>query len=164
MHLILDTSAILSGRMNNLPSGFDYVLITSAVIDEIGKGAPARILENLFSIGLRIMDPDDLEKAREMAAETGDIHGLSDTDLTIIALAVQLKDVAVMTDDFRIQNVLKKNGIHFIPSGEIGERSISSIWKWSRRCTGCGRYHDDADLKDCPVCGSPLKTKRIKSN
>jgi len=162
MHLILDTSAILSGRMNNLPSGFDSVLITSAVKDEIGKGNPARILENLLSAGLIVRDPDNLDEASTRAGETGDIHELSQTDLTIIALAIQIKDVTVMTDDFRIQNVLKKIGIRFTSSGEVGDRSISDVWKWTRRCAGCGRYFDDPNLKDCPICGSDLKTKRKK--
>ncbi len=161
MILILDTSAFLSGMFTSLPVGYDKVFITSNVRKEVVKGAPSRILENLLEAGLKVRDPLAMETAREMAGITGDLDELSETDLSIIALSLELEDAKVITDDFRIQNVLKSNNIKFAPAGEVGERTIKEVWKWTFRCRGCGRYFDKAQkYDDCPICGSSVRKVR----
>jgi len=163
MFLILDTSAILSGRFNSIPPGFESVIITDEVKNEIGKGAPARTLENLLEMGLEVRSPPDIETAKEKASLTGDLELLSPADLSIIALAMELRDVSVVTDDFRIQNVLSSVEIEFIPAGEIGERTIREMWKWTWRCRGCGRYFENDVGPECPVCGSPVRKTRKRN-
>lgn len=163
MDLILDASALLSGKFTSMPPGDHRVLITSLVRDEIGKGEPRRQLERLLDAGLRIKDPIDLDQARDAARGTGDLPSLSNPDISVIALAIETDDPMVLTDDFRVQNVLKKLKIPFEPAGEIGQRKIEEVWTWSFRCKGCGRYFDDGDnLPDCPICGSELKRSRKK--
>ncbi|MGA1820818.1 MAG: NOB1 family endonuclease, partial [Thermoplasmatota archaeon] len=158
-----DTSAFLSGMINSIPSGYDKVLITSGVRDEVGKGAPMRNLENLVSAGLQIRDPITLERAQEAARSTGDIDRLSEVDISLIALAIEVAEATVVTDDFRVQNVLKSLGIGFLPAGEIGDRTISAAWSWTHRCKGCGRFFDEPQKKDeCPVCGSLVRKYRRK--
>jgi endoribonuclease Nob1 len=159
--LVLDASAFLSGRITSMPSGHDMICTTSAVRNEVQKGSPGRILENLLSAGLRIKDPISTEDAVRAAKRTGDLDKLSDADISIIALAGELNDVLVLTDDFRIQNVLKSLYIRFEPAGELGSRTIKEIWTWTYRCSGCGRYFDSAQKNDdCPICGSSVKKKR----
>lgn len=163
MDIILDASALLSGKFTSMPPGNNRVFVTSRVRDEIGKGEPRRQLERLLGAGLIVMDPVDLEPARDAARATGDLPSLSDPDISVIALAIETDDPMVLTDDFRIQNVLSKLKIPFEPAGEIGDRVIKEVWSWSFRCRGCGRYFDDGDnLPDCPICGSELKRSRKK--
>ncbi|MBN1539758.1 MAG: hypothetical protein JW939_06400 [Candidatus Thermoplasmatota archaeon] len=161
MKLVLDTSAFLSGRMTALPSGFIGVYITTLVRSEVTRGAPARLLENLLASGLTVRDPLSSVKAEEAAAATGDIGNLSSADISVIALAMELEDASVVTDDFRVQNVLSSVGIAFEPAGEIGEKKIQTVWKWTYRCRGCGRYFKEPQKMDeCPVCGSNVRPYR----
>ncbi len=163
MNMILDASALLSGKFTSMPPGNHRVYVTSLVMDEIGKGAPKKLLERLLDAGLVVRDPKDLEEAVEAATATGDLPSLSNPDISVIALAIETDDPMVLSDDFRIQNVLKKLKIPFEPAWEIGDRRIKEVWFWSFRCRGCGRYFDDGDnLPDCPICGSELKRARRK--
>ena len=159
--LVLDASAFLSGRITSIPSGYGQVCTTSKVRDEVQKGSPGRIIENLLVAGLRIIDPISTEDAVKAAKNTGDLEKLSDGDISIIALAKESEDTLVLTDDFRVQNVLKSIGIKFEPAGELGQRTIKEVWTWIYRCCGCGRFFDDAQKKDeCPICGSSVKKKK----
>ena len=163
MYLVLDASALLSGGFNSVPDGFDGCYVTPSVETEVRKGPPSRMLVALLSAGLRTRAPITLDAAVNASRSTGDLGSLSDADLSVIALAVELGDCLVITDDFRVQNVLKSLGIGFRPGGEIGDRTIEEVWTWRMRCTGCGRFFDrDRNLKDCPVCGSELRVKRVK--
>jgi len=161
MYLVLDTSALLSGMINSVPTGYAGVLITSGVRDEVGKGIPQRNLQNLLLAGLIVRDPLTLEEARKAARATGDLDRLSVVDMSIIALAIEMERVTVITDDFRVQNVLGSLGIGFLPAGEIGDRTISETWTWTYRCKGCGRYFENAQKRDeCPICGSLVRKYR----
>jgi len=163
MYLILDASAFLSGRFTSIPDGYDGVVTTSAVKDEINKGAPKRNLQNLLEVGLKVHDPISSEKAKELALRTGDLELLSNADLSIIAIALELKDAMVITDDFRVQNVLTTASIGFQPAGEIGDRTIKKVWNWTYRCRGCGRFFDlQQKNDDCPICGSEVRKVRKK--
>ncbi|MFW3145621.1 MAG: NOB1 family endonuclease [Thermoplasmatota archaeon] len=161
MFLVLDASALLSGSFNSIPSGFEAVFITSRVKDEVSKGSPARKLDQLISAGLSIRDPRDTSGAEKASSGTGDLGSLSDADLSVIALAMELGNAVVMTDDFMVQNVLKSLGIRFESAGELGARKISEVWKWTFRCLGCGRFFEEAQKEEiCPICGSNVKKKR----
>ena len=158
MIYILDTSAFLSGQFTSIPAGSEDIFITSKVKDEVAKGIPSRALENLLAAGLKTRDPVSLDLAVEKARITGDLDALSEADISIIALAIEIGDAKVVTDDFRIQNVLKSIGIQFLPAGEIGDRTIKDIWSWTFRCKGCGRYFDERQKNDeCPICGSRVR-------
>ncbi len=163
MDLVLDSAVFLSGRMTSMPSGFDSVYITELVRNEISRGRPNMVLQNLLELGLKVRGPSGIEGAVEAARSTGDLDLLSETDISIIALAMQLGNVKVLTDDFRIQNVLKSLNIDFEPAGEIGNRTIQETWEWTFRCKGCGRYFDERPGQDCPVCGSDIKKTRKRS-
>jgi len=163
MDLILDTASFLSGRITSIPHGFDSVCITSRVRDEVMKGRPGKMMEDLLEIGLKVRDPIDMMRANKSAASTGDIDRLSETDISIIALAIEMENVLVLTDDFRIQNVLRSLDIRFQPAGEIGERTVKEVWNWTFRCRGCGRYFEEEPGQDCPICGSAIKHTRKRS-
>lgn len=162
MVLILDASAFLSGAAASLKFRPGEILVTHEVVEEVGKGKPKQLIDRLFSVGLEIRNAPDFDLARKAAGETGDMELLSEADISVIALAMENKGSTVMTDDFRIQNVLKLLKIEFMPAGELGDRKIEEVWRWTFRCKGCGRYFENSPGGDCPVCGSPIRKVRKK--
>ncbi len=90
MIFVLDTSFFLYGMD---PSSIDgEVIITPEVEKEVEKGFPARKLSYFTDSGiLRILSPEkkSLEKVRETAEKTGDSGKLSETDISVIAMAVE---------------------------------------------------------------------------
>ena len=105
-----------------------------------------------------------MEVAREAAVGTGDMSGLSNVDLSLIALALE-KSAVLVTDDYRMQNVSTAIGIEWRPIGETG---ITQTWNWELRCLGCKIVQPPpkspnprrSDFGECLECGSELKLKR----
>lgn len=150
---ILDTSAILSGKPL-----FGRFVVPPAVDAEIEPGGrTGRQMQYLKEAGLEVRAPTDasLDEARRVAEETGDLGDLSEADLEVVALAIDL-DAEVVTDDYRIQNVLESLGLSFTP---VSQQGIGEEWEWTYRCASCGRTFDD-NWTDCPVCGGEVQTRR----
>lgn len=150
---ILDTSAILSGK----PLKGRFV-VPPAVDAEIEPGGPTgRTMEYLRSAGLEVRVPSEeaLERAHQAAGETGDLDELSEADLQVVALAVEM-DRPVVTDDYRIQNVLRHLDRGF---ETLAQEGIRSRWEWSYKCASCGRTWEKA-WEDCPVCGGDVQARR----
>lgn len=145
---IIDTSAILSGKLNI--SEEDYIFPDS-VIEEIKKGSLVKILE---VADIKISSPEKkyIEKAREAALSTGDYNVLSATDIDVIALAIELNGI-IVTDDYAIQNVAKYCGVEYTGGGISGIKK-GIIWKY--RCTGCHKIYSRY-ITTCPVCGHEVK-------
>ncbi len=163
MKIILDASAFLSGRITSLPGSPGDVFVTPEVVREIEHGRPKRTIDNLLISGLLLRSPVDLQEAKKAAIRTGDNELLSSADLSVIALAMEIKGSVVMTDDFRVQNVLLSLDLEFIPAGEIGDRTIKEIWEWTYRCRGCKKNFQDPPESDCPICGSEIRKARKRS-
>lgn len=105
-----------------------------------------------------------LEKVKFLANFTGDAHILSETDLQLLALALQLKTQGyrplIATDDYSIQNIARHLGIEFASLATFG---IRIPLKWVRYCPACRRkYPSDFKSKRCHVCGTELKRKPLK--
>tara|TARA_Y100001970_G_scaffold104228_1_gene130616 strand:+ start:14178 stop:14675 length:498 start_codon:yes stop_codon:yes gene_type:complete len=161
-HAVLDTTAIISWPISALSGG----IITSGQISEVMRYSPERA-EIIKSIGLNFQEPNEefIRQVTTMARTTGDISGLSKTDLSLIALSKELNAVLV-TDDYRMQNVAKNLGIECKP---VIMEGIAEIWNWELVCKGCSKVFPAPkntsekrnDLGECYDCGSPLKLKRI---
>jgi rRNA maturation endonuclease Nob1 len=162
MVIILDASAFLSGAVASIKINPGEVLVTPEVVEEVRKGRPKKLLESLLAVGLEMRKPEDTNPAQRAAKETGDLELLSVGDISVISLAIENTGSTVMTDDFRIQNVLKYLQIDFMPAGELGNRKIEEVWRWTFRCRGCGRYFETNPGVDCPICGSLIKKVRKK--
>ncbi len=145
---IIDTSAILSGKLNISEENYIY---PDSVINEIKKGSLEKILE-VADISICSPENEYIEKARVAAISTGDYSVLSATDIDVIALAIELNGV-IVTDDYAIQNVAKYCGIEYTGGGISGIRK-SIIWKY--RCTGCHKIYSEP-IKTCPICGHEVK-------
>ena len=154
MIYVLDTSAILSGKP--MPPAHECVLPLS-VVDEIRHGRMKNALDFILEAGAKALNPSgkELARVREAARKTGDEARISGPDADSIALALEM-DATLLTDDYSMQNLATVLSIDYKALSQAG---IKEIWTWQHRCKGCGRYFEEAQ-KECPVCGSEVRTTR----
>jgi UPF0271 protein len=161
--LVLDTSAFLAG--------FDPFSLSEEqetvpkVEEEIRKKSMIWVrFETAIENGkLKIKKPSEefLNEAKASASEVGDSYLLSETDVQLLALALELKALGynpqIVTDDYSIQNVATKSGIEFLALATFG---IKRLLEWKRYCPACHKeYPANYSFKDCQVCGTELKRK-----
>lgn len=163
--LILDASAFIYG-FNPLSVEETSYTVPAVEAEIIGNEiAYTRFNTALNSGRLKILPPDDnaIKEAEENAKRTGDAYTLSETDLQLLALALQLRKdntPIIVTDDYSIQNVARYLGIKAVPLATFG---IKSIIKWARYCPACRKkYHESYKWETCEVCGAKLKRKCLK--
>jgi UPF0271 protein len=113
-----------------------------------------------------IRKPKDsfIQEILEASRKVGDMRYLSEADLQVLALALELKAEGltplVVTDDYSIQNVANKVGVEFTSLLTFG---IKFRFKWVLYCPACYRkYPPDYKFKVCEVCGTELKRKPKK--
>lgn len=162
--IVLDASAIINGYNPLLMIGNRQV-ISVDTLNEIIQEEKKKIIEEALELKrLEKIDPEEkfVMKAEEIARETNDIKYLSKSDISTIALALELKEKGfepiIVTDDFSIQNVIKFLGLKYTP---IATRGIRKLIKWRLYCPACGRKYNDEKLSECLVCGVKLKRKPI---
>jgi UPF0271 protein len=102
-----------------------------------------------------------LNRAKASAATVGDSFFLSETDLQVLALALELKvagyNPQIVTDDYSIQNVAKQAQIEFAPLVTFG---IRRRLEWLRYCPACHKtYSAHSKSSSCDICGTELKRK-----
>ncbi len=133
--LVLDTAAFLA-RLQLSLYGIDMVT-TPRVVEEV-KDLESRLgLEISFEVSrVRVEKPsrESIELAKRVAREVGVLERLSETDLEVLALALEMRNrgvrVAIATDDYSVQNAAAYAGIGFIP---IKTRGIESVKRFKRR-------------------------------
>ena len=148
MRVVLDTSAII--YLQDFRK-FDDIFTTDSVIKEIKDD---KTLLKLSTLNVSVIEPDrkTIEEIKKIARNTGDLEKLSRTDIEVLALAKELK-VAVVSDDYNVQNVAKKIGMKFIL---VFSRGISKLFVWKKYCPACKKYLKN-ELIECPACGTRLK-------
>ncbi|MEM2319598.1 MAG: ribonuclease VapC [Candidatus Bathyarchaeia archaeon] len=163
---MLDTSAFVAGYDPLSTSEEQYTV--PGVEDEVVENSMAwvRLKTALESGKLKVKMPKDsfLEKAKTSAVTVGDAYFLSEADLQVLALALQLKAEGftplVATDDYSIQNVARYLGIMHVSLATFG---IRAFLKWVRYCPACRRkYPANYNLRTCEVCGTELKRKPLR--
>ena len=166
--IIVDTTAFIAGF--NIYSVHGEVYSVPEVERElIGDSISKLRLKMAIEDGrLKLREPDGqaLSKARETSLETGDFLSLSEADMKIIALAVQLKDEGYMpeiiTDDYAIQNVAKKLNVKYASVITYG---IKYQLRWVLYCPACHReYPPGYESEICENCGTRLKRKPMSKN
>lgn len=155
MKFVLDSSAFLSGK--NLVTDKIDCYTTYSVINELESKQMKGTVELLFEIGLKVLDPseDSRNRVKENAQATGDIARLSNTDIDILALALEL-NATIVTDDYSIQNIAEVAGIKYLP---LAQKGIEKKIFWKYRCRGCGKYFSTF-VPTCTICGSKVRTVR----
>jgi UPF0271 protein len=166
--IILDTTAFIAGF--NIPRSNDEVYSVPEVEEELTKSSIARFrLRTAIRDGrLKLREPDvrALKKAKDASKEMGDLASLSEVDMKILALAVQLReegyDPMILTDDFSIQNVAKRLAVNYESLITYG---IRYRLKWTLYCPACRkRYPPDYRFEKCMMCGTKLKRKPLSKS
>ena len=138
----------LSTRMQN------RIITTPEVVAELMDIKSKTVFEAALESGVEVESPlaHLITKVMSHASRTGDIERLSDTDIGILAKALEHGGI-LCTDDYAIQNVAESLGIETEP---ILQDGIKETFEWGRRCKGCGRRFEN-DVRICTVCGSETK-------
>ena len=135
--------------------------VTTLVFDEIKhikKNHDAlQILIDSNRLLVRQPQVDFQERVEKCAKKTGDIHSLSEEDISCIALSLEL-NMELISDDFAVLNVSNKLGINTIP---LMTNGIKVVGKWIFYCPACKK--DFSDEKNCLLCGNKLKKKLVKT-
>lgn len=115
---------------------------------------------------LRVRTPRNsfLQEVNEASRKVGDVRYLSEADLQVLALALELKRAGfhpfIVTDDYSIQNVANQIGVNFTSLVTYG---IRFRFNWILYCPACYRkYPSDYKFKSCEVCGTKLKRKPLR--
>ncbi len=161
--LVLDTSAFLAG--------FDPFLLSEdqitapSVEDEIRTKSMSwvRFKTAVENGKVKVKPPSEeyWKEVKASAKKVGDAFFLSETDLQILALALELKAEGytpqIVTDDYSIQNVATQMGIEFMSLATFG---ISRLLEWIRYCPACHKkYSAGYRSTTCKICGTDLKRK-----
>ena len=150
---VLDAGAFYGG-IPFLSSGRHYT--TQAVFDEI-KHIKSSAIEALLDSGnLQLTDPEAsfVKEVVAAAKKTGDFAKLSKADISIVALALQLK-APLVTDDYAVANVATAMKLQV---GSTSGKGIKETRKWISYCSACGKAFGPA-AKECPLCGNRLRRK-----
>ena len=164
--LVLDTSSFIQGFTSSDPDTklFTTYFVKDEVLDEM-----ARIrLDNLVQTGrITLRNPTDssLEKVLDASRSLGENKALSDTDHSVIALALELSteyDATVISDDYSVQNLSNEIGIKH---RGLATRGIKRRFKWVYYCPGCRKQFEGPQEDNiCPICGTELKRKPGKKS
>jgi endoribonuclease Nob1 len=161
--MVLDTSAFIGG--------FDPFTIREdqvappTVEEEVKRNSMTllRFSAAVESGRLKIFAPTQksLDEVKASATSLGDSFFLSETDMQVLALALEIKtrgdSPKIVTDDYSIQNVATKLRIDFVSLVTFG---IRRQLNWIRYCPACHKtYSANCKLKTCTICGTDLKRK-----
>jgi UPF0271 protein len=153
---VLDASAFIYGMF---PGG--ELVTPPKVYAEVKDESSALKREMLTGLSVREPEARWVDEVRSEALKTGDNMRLSPSDIDLLALAAEEraagKDVAILTDDYAVQNVARKMGLTIMP---LHQKRIKYNIVWEKRCMGCNRTYKEGDV--CEVCGSPLKLRKAR--
>jgi UPF0271 protein len=158
---VLDTTALIARWLLYAPTrGFTTSLVAAEARDQASREG----LETALQLGrLEIRDPSPrfLAEARRQAARLGLHSSLSEADLSVAALALELRsqgnEVVVVTDDYALQNLVASLGMRFQP---LRTKGIRETRDYVVRCPACGYVSTRPGERVCPVCGTPLRRYR----
>lgn len=160
---VLDTAALIAWPISELSGG----MIVQHQEEELQRISPDRAAI-LDSLGLVNCQPsqESMDKVAITAKDSGDISGISETDLSLISLALE-RSAILVTDDYRMQNIATTLEI---PWQTVSELGIREVWSWVLICSGCGievaasesTNAEPNEYGNCHDCGSTLRLKRRK--
>jgi len=161
--VVLDTSAFLAGY-DPFAASTEQVTVPK-VEEEILRNSMVkmRFQTAIESAKVKVRAPTQefSVAAKASASKVGDSFKLSEADMQLLSLALELKEQGyapqIVTDDYSIQNVAKQLGIEFLALATFG---IKRLLEWIRYCPACYKtYSADSKFKECQVCGTELKRK-----
>jgi len=154
---VLDSTAFYAG----IPyQGSGRYYTTYLVLEEVKHH---NVGSSLIHSRVQVTEPstESLSRVRTTAAKTGDIGALSQTDISLLALGLDLMrtdgGVNLVSDDFAVRNMAEVLNIHLAPTSMKGGEWRNITWKIY--CRGCGKTYTNPKLTICPVCGTKLLRK-----
>ncbi|MDD5147937.1 MAG: hypothetical protein PHH08_00560 [Candidatus ainarchaeum sp.] len=161
--LLLDSSAVLNDFNFAFKEGCSYAT-TSQIVWEIRDLRSRSLVESALQKQLiSVVDPkpETVNWVIKKTSQSG-FQRLSSADLSIIALAVEFKELpqayTLMTDDYSIQNFCMLFEIPFEP---IIQGRIKKPISFRTVCSNCSKeFSNETGLKRCDICDSPLKKTR----
>ncbi|MBX5327573.1 MAG: NOB1 family endonuclease [Candidatus Bathyarchaeia archaeon] len=161
----MDTSALIAGFDPLSISDEQYSVPTVKEELLVDTMPWVRFNAAVESGKLKVQMPSQrsIDKVKESSKTVGDALFLSEADMHVLALALELKDAgyspSIVTDDYSIQNVANQIGISFASLMTFG---IRFRLYWILYCPACHRkYPADYRLKKCRICGTELKRKPL---
>ncbi len=147
---VLDSSAFIREYTTDEP-----VVSVPEVHDEL-TGEVALRFDAMEGAGMtvHVPAPEAIENVRRAANGSGDAAELSETDVRLIATALELH-ATLVTDDYAMQNVAERLDL---PVEAVAREGIDEERAWRFQCVGCSRTFDE-NRDRCPVCGSDLTRK-----
>lgn len=162
----MDTSAFVAGfdPLQSEEPEFTVPQVKNELTEDSWSGIRFKTAVESGKLVVRRPRTQFLQKARTDAALMGDRYLLSDTDMQLLSLALDLQSEnrfpVVVTDDYSIQNVANQMHIPFMPLATFG---IKRRMQWIRYCPACHKqYSEDTKLRVCEVCGTRLKRKPVR--
>lgn len=173
--LVIDSGVILHAKQLFWNKDAYFVTVPSVLEEIIDQKNEIFLDLVLAQKSLEIVSPKDqnvIFVRKEACEHLGEIN-LSETDIDLVALALELKkegkNVLICTHDLSVQNLANFLGLKF-----WGEKKIKKQIEWEFRCRGCRRTYSNKELEElkidvCSVCGSklrrfPSKTIQIRKN
>ena len=158
-YAVIDTNVLLVDNVVRYLQGY-HCLTVPKVIEEVKTlrhRASVEVLLEAKTLDVVEVAREYLREVLEVAKKNGDIASLSETDLEVLALALQLKeegyDPILMTDDYTVQNLASRLKIRY---RSVRAKGIEKRIRWRYRCTACGRVYYEF-LEECTICGHELK-------
>ena len=158
---VLDSTAFYAG----IPyQGSGRYFTTYLVLEEVKHHS---VGSSLIHTRVQVTEPssDSVAKVKSIASRTGDMGGLSQTDISLLALALDLSQVDggvnLVSDDFAVRNVADVLSIPLAKTSLKGGEWKNITWKIY--CRGCGKQYTNPKLTVCPVCGTQLARKATSS-
>ncbi len=167
---VADTTILLAGFIVSNLCRSGIIVTTSKVVNEVLDKENALKLNMLIDAGLiNIVDPHNkyVNFIREFALRVGELISLSETDISLLALALQLSkeckhsNVVILSDDYAVENIAQMLGIEFRPLRTYG---IKTPRRYIVKCPACGFTANNYSLKYCPRCGHRLTKKCIETS
>jgi UPF0271 protein len=172
--LIFDTNIFLKGIDINLFK--ETIYTTPKILEEIevlkylnkNRNILNRIEVAIANERLVVRKPKKkyIIATKNTADLTGDINALSEADIGLIALALELtetseNDIVLYSNDYSIQNLCSEMKIKY---SSIFKKGIKDQRIFEKYCPSCKKTYTIGTLyQNCEVCGSKLKM-RLKSS
>ena len=160
--IVLDTSAIIRGfeflnddaLRKTVGAEKIFLFTTESVVREL-RYERSKMHLNLLLSRITVLEPRRkyLDLAKRGTSDTGLSGELSNTDLDVLALALELKgrysQVYIATDDIKLQNVCVSLGIGVVAF----RKKLKYLIYRRKKCAFCGVEFEDK-YDECPNCGS----------
>lgn len=153
----LDFPVLLDSKI--FPKAFFFT--TSNVISEL-KDFKSRMNLDIARQSSRLQitepSPEILKKVVNFIRKKDPRTPLSNTDISILALTLQLKGTLI-SDDFALQNA----ATHLqVPIKTLSGKKITHLKEWKLKCKSCGKFIAFS-LQTCPSCGGQLIRKQFRN-